>query len=213
MLVHELLDRRPVGPKQNKVRFAIFECEYCGSLNERQLSNGKRDLSCGCVRYKLTSESNTIHGDSNSSAEYHHLFGLWAGMRDRCNRKASQDYKYYGAKGVVVEPIWDDYLEFKKWSLLNGYVPHQKLQIDRRDGDLNYCPSNCRWVTPKVNQRNRDLVLLNEEKALEIRKLLANNVAVSEIAKMYGVHRDTIGDIKRNKTWKECQPQKSTGNG
>lgn len=205
MLLKKLLDRRPVGSKGNLTRFAIFECEYCGSLNEKQLSNGKRDLSCGCVRYKLTSESNTVHGDSSKDAEYHHLFGIWASMRDRCNRKANQDYKYYGEKGIIVEPIWGDYLEFKKWSLLNGYAPNQKLQIDRIDGDLNYCPENCRWVTPKVNQRNRDLVILDEAKALEIRILLGKGVKASEIARMYGVHRDTIGDIKRNKTWTECQ--------
>ena len=126
-------------------------------------------------------------------------------MRDRCHRESNQDFKYYGAKGIKVCSEWDNYLEFKKWSLLNGYIPLQKLQIDRRDGNKNYSPINCRWVTPKVNQRNRDLVILDEVKAVEIRKLLQQCVSIKEIASMYGVHMDTISDIKRNRTWQECQ--------
>ena len=94
-----------------------------------------------------------------------------------------------------------NYLEFKKWSLLNGYIPLQKLQIDRRDGNKNYSPINCRWVTPKVNQRNRKCVILSEEKAEEIRKLIAKNLKNKEIAKMYSVHEDTINDIRKGKTW------------
>ena len=205
MKLHKLLDRRPVGSNGNMMRFALFECEYCGNIVERQLSNGKRNLTCGCARYKLTSESNTKHGDSINTSEYYNLFGIWAGMRDRCNRPTNQDFIYYGAKGVKVCEQWNEYLEFKKWSLLNGYETFKNLQIDRIDADKDYSPDNCRWVTPKVNQRNRDLVILNEEKALEIRKLLQKGLTCTEIAKLYKVHRDTIGDIKRNKTWQECQ--------
>lgn len=201
----KLLDRRPVGTNGNKMRFAMFKCEYCGAEVEQQLSNGKRNLSCGCVRYELAAESNTVHGDSLKTATYNHLFGIWAGMRDRCNRESHQDFKYYGSKRIKVCSEWDDYLEFKKWSLLNGYIPLQKLQIDRKDGNMDYSPTNCRWVTPKINQRNRDLVILNETKAVEIRKLLQQDVSIKEIASMYGVHRDTVSDIKRNKTWQECQ--------
>lgn len=196
----KLLDRRPVG--STILRFALFECEYCKKIVEKQLSNGKRDKSCGCVKNKLITESNTIHGDSTKNSEYNDLFGIWAGMRDRCNRKTNQDYCYYGAKGIIVESEWDDYLEFKKWSLLNGYEPKKKLQIDRKDGYKNYCSSNCRWVTPKVNQRNIDCVILSEEKAQEIRELIKKNISNIEIAKMYKVHRDTINDIKKGKTWK-----------
>lgn len=201
MIILKELDRREVGSSGNKVRFALFECEHCKAQVVRQKQNGVRDLSCGCVRYELTSVSNAIHGDSNKKADYHNLFGLWAGMRDRCNRKSNQDYKYYGGKGIKVESIWDDYLEFKKWSILNGYEPKKKLQIDRIDSNKNYTPDNCRWVTPQVNQRNRDCVLLNMEKAEEIRVLISKGIPILEIANMYGVHKDTINDIKRGKTW------------
>lgn len=198
----KLLDRRPIGNNGNKIRFAVFKCAYCNTEVERQLQNGKRDLSCGCMRYNLTSASNTVHGDSKVDAEYHLLYGIWCGMRDRCYRETNQDYIYYGAKGIKLCEAWHtDYGEFKRWSLLNGYVKGNSLQIDRIDANLDYCPTNCRWVTPKVNQRNRDCVLLDENKANEIRTLFSHNLTDTEIASMYNVHPDTIGDIRRGKTW------------
>ena len=201
MILLKELDRREVGSSGNKVRFALFECEHCKTEVVRQKHNGLRDLSCGCIRYELSSKAITKHGDSNKKSKYKNLFGIWARMRDRCNRKTNEDYKYYGGKGIIVESIWDDYLEFKKWSLLNGYEPNKNLQIDRKDGNKNYCPENCRWVSPKINQRNRDCVILSIEKANEIRVLLTKDINISEIANMYGVHPDTIKDIKKGKTW------------
>jgi hypothetical protein len=201
MIILKELDRREVGSSGNKVRFALFECEHCKTEVVRQKHNGLRDLSCGCIRYELSSKAITKHGDSNKKSKYKNLFGIWARMRDRCNRKTNEDYKYYGGKGIIVESIWDDYLEFKKWSLLNGYEPNKNLQIDRIDGNKNYCPENCRWVSPTINQRNRDCVILNTEKANEIRVLLTKDISISEIANMYGVHPDTIKDIKKGKTW------------
>lgn len=211
MILIELLDRRPVGTKGTKIRFATFQCEHCGSYVERQLSNGKRNLSCGCTRYELTSVSNTIHGDSVAGAEYSALYSVWSGMRGRCYNKANQDYKYYGAKGIKLCDEWaSSYLAFKQWSLLNGYSLTEVLQIDRKEGNLDYSPDNCRWVTPAENQHNRDCVKLSYDKADEIRILLAKNLPLTEIAAMYQVHSDTIYDIKRGRTWN--RPKESNVN-
>lgn len=201
MILIETLDRRPVGNGTNKVRFATFMCEHCGSYVEKQLSNGKRDYSCGCVRYSLVSTSNTVHGDSVEGAEYSSLYSTWCGMKDRCNRPTNQDYQYYGAKGIKVCDEWQSYLTFKQWSLLNGYDLNTTQQIDRKDGSKDYSPDNCRWVSPKDNQRNRDCVLLSVEKAEEIRILISKNLSNAEIASMYKVHPDTIYDIRRGRTW------------
>ncbi len=201
MILLKELDRRAVGSNGNKTRFALFECEHCGKQVEKQKNNGLRDFSCGCARYELTSKSNAIHGDSNSNAEYYNLWSTWRNMRDRCNRKSNQDYKYYGGKGIIVEDIWIDYLEFKKWSILNSYEPNKNLQIDRIDSNKNYSPDNCRWVDAKTNQRNRDCIILNEEKANEIRTLIYSGLDDIEISKMYKVHKDTIRDIRTGRTW------------
>ena len=201
MEVVKLLDRRPIGDKGNITRYAIFKCPYCGSEVERPLSNGKRNQSCGCVHMQLVGKGNTTHGDSRKNAKYHKLFKVWLEMRYRCNNK---DIPYYGDKGISVCKEWDNYTAFKKWSLDNGYTTEYSLQIDRKDSSKDYCPTNCRWVTPKVNQRNRDLVILNEAKALEIRKSLKQGANIESLAEEYGVHKDTIRDIKNEKTWKAC---------
>ena len=201
MILLKELDRRAVGSNGNKTRFALFECEHCGKQVEKQKNNGLRDFSCGCARYELTSKSNAIHGDSNSNAEYYNLWSTWRNMRDRCNRSTNQDYQYYGGKGIVVCNEWNDYLEFKKWSILNSYEPNKNLQIDRIDSNKNYSPDNCRWVDAKTNQRNRDCIILNEEKANEIRTLIYSGLDDIEISKMYKVHKDTIRDIRTERTW------------
>ena len=201
MILLKELDRRAVGSNGNKTRFALFECEHCGKQVEKQKNNGLRDFSCGCARYELTSKSNAIHGDSNSNAEYYNLWSTWRNMRDRCNRSTNKDYQYYGGKGIVVCNEWNDYLEFKKWSILNDYTLNGKLQIDRIDGNKDYSPDNCRWVDAKTNQRNRDCIILNEEKANEIRTLIYSGLDDIEISKMYKVHKDTIRDIRTGRTW------------
>ena len=201
MILLKELDRRAVGSNGNKTRFALFECEHCGKQVEKQKNNGLRDFSCGCARYELTSKSNAIHGDSNSNAEYYNLWSTWRNMRDRCNRSTNQDYQDYGGKGIVVCNEWNDYLEFKKWSILNSYEPNKNLQIDRIDSNKNYSPDNCRWVDAKTNQRNRDCIILNEEKANEIRTLIYSGLDDIEISKMYKVHKDTIRDIRTGRTW------------
>ena len=42
---------------------------------------------------------------------------------------------------------------FYDWAIKNGYK--EGLQIDRINVDGDYCPENCRFVTPKENSNNR----------------------------------------------------------
>lgn len=88
------------------------------------------------------------------------LFGLWETMRSRCNNPNREKYGDYGGRGIEVCDEWNRSAEaFCEWALANGYK--DGLQIDRIDNNGNYEPSNCRFVTPKTNSRNkRNTVLL-----------------------------------------------------
>lgn len=80
------------------------------------------------------------------------LYHTWSEMRRRCNGSCT-NHQYYGDKGISYCEEWDDFDTFAKWAVENGYEPG--LEIDRINGDLDYSPENCRWVTHKQNSRNR----------------------------------------------------------
>lgn len=71
-------------------------------------------------------------------------------MKQRCTNPKHTSYRYYGARGIIVE--WSNFKEFKSWALVNGYK--NDLEVDRLNPKLNYCASNCRWVTRQLQNRN-----------------------------------------------------------
>jgi hypothetical protein len=94
-----------------------------------------------------------VHGLSKTR-----LYGIWAGMRVRCNNPNHHSYRYYGARGISMCSEWDDFLTFRQWALANGYhdpLPGEhvrdRLSIDRINPDGNYEPANCEWVPMWVN--------------------------------------------------------------
>lgn len=78
----------------------------------------------------------------------------WYDMKRRCYDTSRKRYEYYGGKGITVCEEWkNSFIAFRKWALSNGY--QDGLQIDRIDSNGNYCPENCRWVTPHQNKMNK----------------------------------------------------------
>lgn len=74
-------------------------------------------------------------------------------MKTRCDRETSDNYKWYGGRGITYASEWSDFDTFKKWALANGY--DDSLELDRIDTDGNYSPDNCRFITHKENCQNR----------------------------------------------------------
>jgi hypothetical protein len=69
-------------------------------------------------------------------------------MKDRCNTANPR----YGGRGITYDPRWNNFIEFYKDM---GDPPTDKHTLDRKDGNLNYCKTNCRWATMKQQQNNR----------------------------------------------------------
>lgn len=79
------------------------------------------------------------------------IYNIWCGMRQRCNNPKHPAARWYHDKGIRLCSEWEeDFFEFQRWSLENGYF--DGASIDRIDPDKGYNPENCRWITIEENR-------------------------------------------------------------
>lgn len=82
------------------------------------------------------------------------LYLVWFKMISRCTNHRDNMYKNYGKRGISVCKEWaDSFPSFYLWAMESGYSP--ELSLDRIDVDGNYSPENCRWITMKEQQLNK----------------------------------------------------------
>lgn len=81
------------------------------------------------------------------------LYRIWHSMKQRCNNPNNTSYHNYGGKSIRVCKEWNEFQGFSEWAISNGYS--DELTLDRINGDGNYEPSNCRWITMKEQQNNK----------------------------------------------------------
>ena len=108
----------------------------CGGCRDKQLKQKRGELN---PSYK--------HGMSSTQT-----YRIWSGIRSRCYDPNSSVYRWYGAKGIRMDPRWDSFEEFLKDM---GPRPFVGAEIDRKDSDGAYALPNCRWVTKKENCKNK----------------------------------------------------------
>lgn len=144
----------PVPQGSNKPVKWLCRCTLCGRehlVASSSLLNGS-STKCKQCSYASGAEKRKIFNNKN-------LRAIFKGIRQRCYDVNSKSYCNYGAKGIA---ICDEWLSspslFEQWALNNGY--HDGLTIDRIDNSLDYCPSNCRWVSKEIQNRNRSNVYL-----------------------------------------------------
>lgn len=131
-----------MGLDKHNARTILCKCE-CGTekpVRIRTLLSGQSKTCVKCMRI--------THGDS-----YSKLYKAYQSMHTRCYNNKHLHYARYGGSGIKICQEWHEYVKFKNWAINNGYK--EGLQIDRIDTYGDYSPSNCRYVTPKQNARNR----------------------------------------------------------
>ncbi|MFE8919286.1 hypothetical protein [Staphylococcus pasteuri] len=121
------------------VTHSLFKCQKCGEtykMNFYSWYHRGRQI-CKCM-YKDT---------------HHKLYGRYDKMLYRCYNSNSDNYQYYGGRGIKVCERWKNNLK----NFLEDMQPtyFEGAELDRIDNDSDYSPSNCRWVTHSHNMHNR----------------------------------------------------------
>lgn len=131
------------------------------------------------LRQKMIAR-NTKHGlasRANRPVEYQ----VWKQMRQRCNNRNAKKWAIYGARGITVDPRWNDFSVF--FSDM-GPRPSSTHQLEREDNFGPYSPENCRWATPLEqgqNKRNNHLLTLD-----------GKTLTISEWSRISGSHASRI---------------------
>lgn len=126
----------------------ICDCGNIGVMKYSSIRSGNTK-SCGCYGRPYKMKALKKYGSYNNWL----IYNYWA-IRSRCYNKKSSSYKNYGARGIRMCKSWEkDFFNFYCWCIENGWK--KGLQIDRRNNNGIYSPSNCRFVTRLVNNNNR----------------------------------------------------------
>jgi len=130
----------------NKPRRVFVRCA-CGkefAVKPASLKNATKSVkSCGCTR--------------NHGKQGNRLYSIWRNIKQRCTNPKLTQYKYYGGRGINLCPEWENFLNFYSWAVTNGYA--DDFTIDRKNNDGDYEPTNCRWVSRTIQNRNKRTLL------------------------------------------------------
>lgn len=110
--------------------------------------------SCGCLRRERActiAAKNIKHGHARRTVVNDRTYFSWKCMIQRCTNPAATGFKNYGGRGVRVCRRWRT---FKNFYIDLGKRPIGTT-LGRFNDSGNYCPSNCQWMTPSTQVRNR----------------------------------------------------------
>ena len=129
----------------------LCRCE-CGAepvkLGKYLLNGNTR--SCGCDQAAMRARGNHKHGGITGGVSLRE-YTIWRSIKSRCYVKSASNYRFYGARGVVMCDAWRK--DFPRFLADMGPCP-EGLTIDRINPSGNYEPGNCRWASWELQHQN-----------------------------------------------------------
>ena len=150
-LIGETYMKYPTETSQQRYKYGIYRCQYCGKEFEamtKAIKSG-HTKSCGCQKGGIT------HGRSNSR-----FYKTWTDMIRRCTNHKATGYKNYGARGITVCDEWLDVTNFVAWCE-ETYPNIKGYSLDRIDNDKGYSPDNCTWSSRTMQNINQRMKVTN----------------------------------------------------
>ena len=152
-LVGETYMKYPTETSQQRYRYGLYECPYCGKEFEAITKNIKKGntRSCGCL-YK---------GQPTHGLTYNKFYKTWHNMIRRCTNPKNSSYKNYGGRGITVCDEWLDVTNFVAWCE-ETYPNIKGYSLDRIDNDKGYSPDNCTWSSRTMQNINQRMKVTNK---------------------------------------------------
>lgn len=145
-LTGEVHDMLTVGELLNCDGRPYYKCKcVCGKVVTRSRTyfiSSVKNKSCGCAA-NLPRKHGMAEGVT---------YVRWSAMKTRATNPNFIRADCYTEKGITLCSKW---LTFEGFFEDMGECPSKKHSLDRIDSNGNYCKSNCRWVTQKLQTFNK----------------------------------------------------------
>lgn len=197
----------------NLKRLCICDCGVEQYVVTSSLLGGYSNGCRRCGNIKMQKQN----GDSKKDSQHNGVYVSYRAMLGRCYQPSTNNYNLYGGAGITVCNEWkESYLEFKEWSMLNGW---EEGFVISRIGDIgNYEPNNCKWQSKLDNAREAHLGkqnsfrILSDDDVRYIRNVKLdggrwnkNGLTRRKIAEMYGLTWQSINAIRCRKYYKDVK--------
>jgi hypothetical protein len=120
----------------------------------------------------------------------------WRGMVRRCVDEKVKDFPDYGGRGITICESWKKFSQFKE----DMGIRPEGTQLDRIDVNKGYEPSNCRWVYPVANSRNKRNTIYVWHANMKLDLMSACQLT----GKSYGAISRRMARSRGKRSWQDC---------